>query len=1086
MFIAYAKSVIFAVYFLSSIQMKRVAIALYIIALCVYGWAQPSRSVQISYPQEINEIAQIKNDGKILLIRSGSQVSYTDFLEKYYDYFGLTTPTDWIIKDQINRPNGGSDYRCQQYYHGIPIVGATLLLHERDGKVTACNGTIVPHFARPFTPLITPERALESALKQISATQYAWENPILENDLKSLKNDPQATYYPTPTLAYFDPNYTYQPQNYRLAYAIDIFAMEPFGRKIVYVDASNGAVIKVVSKSESVQVEVQAETRYDGVRTIVVDSVAPNQFYLREESRGAGNGIVTKTLNHTGSMAFIDTSRSSHIIESDNYFDEDRAANSAHFGAERTYDYYYEKFGRNSIDNQGLRLTSYVHWGNNIENAAWANNAMFYGDGRNGYELTITTVCGHEITHGLTEYTADLVYEYESGALNEAFSDILGVMIAYFATDTLKWSVGDELQTPYRDLSNPKAYRTPHTYLGQYWWSDASDNGGVHTNSAVAGYWFYLLCEGGSGVNDNQTPYQVSGIGTAAAESIVYTTLTSYLTETSNYHDVYELSLMAAEDLYGACSPEVKAVAAAWRAVGIGRTFSDSLLYIDEILTPNTACALDSEEPVTLVMTYNSCNRVLPAGSEIHVRLRLDQTIEKWDTITLPADSPFGQPFNLTLNQTLDLSTVGTHSLDVWIKPSFMSEYTDSLLNYTFENLEYQNSDVTMVAITAPLSSCFLSQETEIACQFSFNICDTISAGTPIALAYVLNYGDTVRESFVLPQRVTAADTLSYHFAIPADFTQAAVHNLTVIATMEGDPNISNNEISQLIYRPRTLNEIETLTFDESDYPDFYYMEKGAYVNSEITTLRNYNGGYLIKMTGGNIMDYMMELEFPDTEEELWEAMPELNTRVVLCADATDMADFALSFDLKQTSGKPFYEYYLGSQSDIDLLASSMLRVLVDGEQVGDVFIPRTPSSDPFTPRTIDLSEYAGAKHEIVLESKCFSSDLFTYKLDNVYVDNISILHHNSVNNFTQQAEQIKVFPNPTQGILTIETTTSALDGREVYRLYDLYGKKLKEGVIHNPQMRIDISTFATGVYLLEIAKGEQVIRVDKIIKTIE
>jgi Zn-dependent metalloprotease len=130
---------------------------------------------------------------------------------------------------------------------------------------------------------------------------------------------------------------------------------------------------------------------------------------------------------------------------------------------------------------------------------------MTYGDG-NGTTFTPLTaidITAHEIAHGLTSNTSNLVYSNESGALNESFSDIFGVSVESFANNnTLNWIIGEDA-TPngngIRNMSNPNAFADPDTYLGTNYYTGTQDNGGVHTNSGVQNFWYYLLTVGGTG-----------------------------------------------------------------------------------------------------------------------------------------------------------------------------------------------------------------------------------------------------------------------------------------------------------------------------------------------------------------------------------------------------------------------------------------------------------------------------------------------------------------------------------------------------------------------------------------------------------
>ncbi|MFA5781396.1 MAG: PKD domain-containing protein, partial [Bacteroidales bacterium] len=185
--------------------------------------------------------------------------------------------------------------------------------------------------------------------------------------------------------------------------------------------------------------------------------------------------------------------------------------------------------------------------------------------------LTTLDICGHEITHGLDEMTANLIYMDESGALNEGYSDIFGTCIEWYARPTnADWLMGADIGTPFRDMSDPNAYGQPDTYLGTNW--DPYQE--VHQNAGVLAYWFYLSVHGGSGTNDNNDTYNVTGMPMDSAAAVAFRTLTIYLPEASTYADARFYSILAAMDLFGSCTPKVETVTNAWYAVGVGGPYS--------------------------------------------------------------------------------------------------------------------------------------------------------------------------------------------------------------------------------------------------------------------------------------------------------------------------------------------------------------------------------------------------------------------------------------------------------------------------------------------------------------------------------
>lgn len=1048
--------------------------------------AQQNGASEVNYPSDLQKIATIKSKGRILVIKPEYQVPAEQFFGNYAKELGLLSASDMVLRDEATRGTTKT-YRYNQSYHGVPIEGATMILHEKNGVVTYANGMLIQNFYRPFTPTVQREEAIATAIINTRATKYAWENETLEQDLKNVRNDEKATYYPTPRLVFFDPQFSSVAGNYRLAYEVNIFAIEPLESITYYIDATTGEVLKSIKKNQNINVEVQAKTRYNGIQTITVDSVSPTQFVLRENSRGIGNGIYTRSLNNTGSMIDFDPNQATDVVEADNFFDTDSVANAAHFGAEKTYDFYYEKFGRNSIDNNGLQLLSYVHLGQNVENAMWTSGAMFYGDGVGGYQFTFLSVCGHEITHGLTENTANLIYEYESGALNEAFSDMFGASIAYYGSDTLKWTIGDELGSAFRDMSNPKANQNPDTYHGQYWVTGNDDNGGVHSNSGPANYWFYLLCEGGQGTNDKGAAYNVTPLGVDKADSIVFYTLTENLTETSDYQETYELSLMVAADLYGDCSPEMLTVAEAWWAVGVGYHFSDTTIFVTDILSPATDCALGSEEPITLELMYNSCSQPLAAGTNIDVRVVLDGTTEITETYVTPETYESGEPFEITLTQTLDVSAMGAHTLKAFVRPSYSEAYTDSVTNFSFTNLVYQNTDVHVVGIVSPVSACFLSNETAVTARFTFDVCDSIAAGDSVRVGYRLDptggsAGDTIVEYILLDRTVTQEDTLEYTFATLADFTQSYKFTLRVLALNPGDLDASDNAKSAIIYSPTPLNRDEWINFEENDMKQYYFTEKEEYATISVGSLSGYDGGKVVNMSGGNATEYYNDIEFPNVFN-WWSSNPKMNSRITFCADATDYAELGIQFYLKQTSGNDIYQMMLSGYipDGVNLLQSSMMRVLVDGQQVSQNFIPETSSNDPFRRRGVNLCDYIGGKHTITFEAKCFAGDLFMYTLDHVYLDNISLVESTDINHYSEIAPDIVAYPNPASENVTI--LFKDLETAAEYQLFDLFGRNLMNGKIMEEETTLNVSSLANGIYVLKVVAGNQILGTAKIVK---
>ena len=272
-----------------------------------------------------------------------------------------------------------------------------------------------------------------------------------------------------------------------------------------------------------------------------------------------------------------------------------------HWGMQKTYDFYKNIFKRNSFDNKGhiIYNIAFPEYDKivfkNMPNNATAQGAfepyfMYYGYGDGAYMNPVVSldIMAHEFTHLVTSQNGNggLDYLNESGALNESFSDIMAMGVKKYTYGSTNWTIGEDVMIaePYlRSMKNPKSAGQPDTY-GKGTWipttstpKDENDQGGVHTNSGVQNFWFYLLSEGGTGTNDNNEKFTVKGIGIDKALQIAYRTLIHYLTPSATFANARQSSLQAARDLYGANSTEEIAVTNAWHAVGVGTKYTNMI-----------------------------------------------------------------------------------------------------------------------------------------------------------------------------------------------------------------------------------------------------------------------------------------------------------------------------------------------------------------------------------------------------------------------------------------------------------------------------------------------------------------------------
>lgn len=360
-----------------------------------------------------------------------------------------------------------------------------------------------------------------------------------------------------------------------------------------------------------------AETRYSGIKEI--ETLQTDEGYILEDEtrfvrtrnfQGGEYLLLALTLAFGGTIEDVEADMTVNFVDNDNnWTNAEHVANKndgaldAHWAFSQSYDYFKEEFDRDGYDNENSLVRSYVHvtfFGSPV-NAAWLSLSNFGGEGGimlvgdgdyNGtsgnYDILSTLdVMSHEFAHGVNAAGGGLVYEKESGALDEGFADMWGATIeAAKAPDKDKWTIAEEVvqnePRGFRSFRDPKLFNQPNTYNGEFYIptvdctpSQDNDNCGVHTNSGVPNYWYYLISDGGTGTNDHGYEYTVTGFGIEKAAKLIYAVQDNYVQSQSQFADIMNFTITEAGVQYGVDSSEVNTVKAAWCAVGVAEPESD-------------------------------------------------------------------------------------------------------------------------------------------------------------------------------------------------------------------------------------------------------------------------------------------------------------------------------------------------------------------------------------------------------------------------------------------------------------------------------------------------------------------------------
>ncbi len=486
---------------------------------------------------------------------------------------------------------GQTHVRMNRMYDGLPVFGEQVISHMgTDGQVAGFTGNALPAKIDVDTkPKMSAESAMASARKEFAGK-------------------PERTSGPTLLIVKTDDG------KYHLAHHVTLSAYdEPKTPKKMhyFVDAHSGKVLPLTFNEHGGFIPdfrlngdyAQARAKGKALTGSVVEGTGDSiylgnvplsttqengKFILRDpnannaETRdakngaggsGSGNKVLSDDNNKWGEAS--DDARA-------------KAGIDAQYGAVMFLKYLKDFFSRDSLDGKGMRLLSNVHVRSNYVNAYWDGDTMNYGDGdgRTAGPLVDKDVASHEPMHGLTQAANGLVYRGESGALNEAASDILGSAGFSWFLRGMKDSgiesdflIGEDCWTPatpgdaLRYMNDPmrdKEARSGDMYSRDNYktrYTGGGDNGGVHLNSGIANNFFYLLSQGGT--NRSSGMKVEKGIGMEKALKIYYRAHTTYTTSSTNFAQAREGWIKAATDLFGADSAETKTVMAACDAVGI-------------------------------------------------------------------------------------------------------------------------------------------------------------------------------------------------------------------------------------------------------------------------------------------------------------------------------------------------------------------------------------------------------------------------------------------------------------------------------------------------------------------------------------
>jgi Zn-dependent metalloprotease len=452
------------------------------------------------------------------------------------------------VRDVVKDPDGTEYVRYDRTYNGLKVVGGDLIVKR--------NGASINH--------VTYNRGA-------SKVAVASTKPTLSQSAALAKGAKSADFKATGnkgTLVVF-----VTPSKPVLAYEVVTTGVKADQTPSVlhsFIDAKTGAVL---GQDDEIKTGT-GNSMYSGTVSIGTSG----SYTMTDPSRGG---------NYTTDLNGATSGNGTTFTDPDDTWGSGTTANrqtagvDAHYGAQLTWDYYKNVHGRNGIFNNGQGARSRVHYGNAYVNAFWDGTQMTYGDGSgNTQPLTAIDVAGHEMSHGVTEATANLNYSGDAGGLNEATSDIFGTMVEFYAnnsSDPGDYLIGEKINirgdgTPLRWMDKPSK-----DGASKDCWTTSTGGLDPHYSSGPLNHWFYLASEGtGSkvigGVTHSSTACDgstITGVGHDVAAKVWYRTLSTKLSSGSTYKDAREGAITSAVELYGADSAQCKGIEAAFTGISV-------------------------------------------------------------------------------------------------------------------------------------------------------------------------------------------------------------------------------------------------------------------------------------------------------------------------------------------------------------------------------------------------------------------------------------------------------------------------------------------------------------------------------------
>jgi len=663
------------------------------------------------------------------------------FVQSNFQTIGLNNAEELKNERSFTTKNGWERHRYTQQYEGLDVLGSAYIIHEKNGQVVRSTGDILPLINLDVNPSVS-----EASVIGLLKDHMIYEASKHDIDLVADQINIEST-----QLKIMDKSYPSFSGTYLLVYEIiGGYNIGHHPNHAQYlINANTGAILDEYTTIRECGGPGTAHTHYYGEQEIETTYDPEAEHYvLFDETRN----IATVDYNQRSSQADFGYEL---FNDDDNYWDNanearDEVAGDAHYCAIAYYDYMNDHFDWKGLSGIGDTMVTVIHaYRKFLVNAYWNGSNVLIGNGDcvNYGPLTTLTVVAHEYAHAFTDFTSDLIYRNESGAINESISDIFGKAVERrYDPEGFSWEIGHKILisdavSAFRDMSDPNAKNDPKYYRGEDWSNSAS---AVHTNSGVMNYWAYLLVDGGSDTNEVGYTFDVPSIGFDKLTDIVYGTQVSYFTPDTRYPDAYTGTLQYVEDSYGLNSLEYNAVEEAWKAVGVSADFSlpqvSGEILIDGIIFP--ICFNECLDiPIEII---NTGFDVLSSGTELYMQYESNNTVKTTESIILDSDFLIGDTLMFTFQEQIchdDPTDIGNQkTIEILVSIGNQDDYVE-VDQFFLEHQTDLGLDLILDTLWMTADICNPGYY-EGRAYVNISSCESLPKDTPLALRFTDEHGN--------------------------------------------------------------------------------------------------------------------------------------------------------------------------------------------------------------------------------------------------------------------------------------------------------------------------------------------------------